>query len=130
MTIMPILLTFLTMAVPEESIKQNLDFWGRQLKSESTDLKINALYKLWDIRSPESLSYLTEALKNSDPEVRNLVIRTLSRVKDPSTIEVLHQQQKIETNPYLKSEIKRSIKAVEELLASSEKAKEKTKKAP
>ncbi len=109
--------------VDPQYFSQNRDFWLNQLKSPSADLRINALQKLEGIHDVQTVPLIAEILKDEKSEVRYRAIRTMSKIPTAEGLELLKSRLNEESDPYLKSEIKRSMRAIEDALAlAAEKA--------
>src|SRR4051812_36397685 len=83
---------FIVTAPNPELLNQNLDFFVHQLKSDSPDLKINALDKLGDLKNPAAIPAMAEALQDANPEVRYHAIRGLSKSPMPEALAALQDR--------------------------------------
>ncbi|MBN8554117.1 MAG: HEAT repeat domain-containing protein [Deltaproteobacteria bacterium] len=101
---------------PPELLSQNKDFWISQLRSDSVDLKINALQKLGELRQADIPAKLSDVVRDSSGEVRFQALRTLAKIPNADSLKVLQDQLGEEKDPYLLSEVRRSIQSVEENL--------------
>lgn len=111
---------------PPEALNQNSELWTRHLKSESVDLRIQAVKKLAELRQISTLPKIAEALSDLSPEVRFQAMRALTRMPNSDSLASLQSRMNQETDPYLASELRRSIKSVED---SIKLAQEKVEKA-
>lgn len=102
--------------IPAEALVQNKDFLVRQLQNSSSDLRINAAQKLGELRYPDTLSAIAELAKDPVPEVRFNAIQSLSKFSNQEALEVLATSFSSEADPYLKSEIRRAKKYIEDIL--------------
>jgi len=114
---------------PIELLSQNHDFLIRQLKSESSDLKINSLDRLGELKNPLSIPSIAENLQDPDPEVRYHAIRALSKSPLPEALAALQDrvpqgQPAKESDPYLAAEIRRGVKSTEDLIKANAEAAE------
>ena len=124
--------------ISPELRSQNKDFWVNQLKSLSVDLRINALQKLKELRYPDTVNPISRSLQDQSSEVRFHAVRALTNIATKDAKSQLKSQLNVESDPYLKSEIRRGIRAVdavlkkqaEEAAKALEKAKEKAKAKP
>ena len=126
-----ILMFSLLVALSPELLQQNKDFWIEQLRNSSVDIRISALQKLGELRNPTSIAQIAKTLQDSNSEVRFHAIRALAKIPNDETRFELQSHLHLEEDPYLKSETRRSIKAVDEILQKlAEKEAEKLKKSP
>lgn len=102
------------------SSDHNLDFWWKQLEGNSRDLKISACQKLKDIRNPRSIPYLSRALQDQDPLVRYQAAMSLGSHLDTRSLEALSKRFDVETDNYVKSEIRRNINQLKDYFAKNE----------
>lgn len=115
---------FLLGTISPEDTAQNLDFWEEQLRSESPDLRLNAVLRLDGIGSPKSVEALSKALDDPNETVRFAVIQTLAKIPTELGLQNLNAHLARERDPYLTSETKRSIQSITEFLkAAAEKEK-------
>lgn len=121
MTLLQSIFLFISIqAVPPEAIMQNKDFLVRQLQNASSDLRINAVQKLGELRYPDTLSSLGDLAKDPVPEVRFAAIQGIAKFSNQEALDVLNSKFSNEADPYLKSEIRRSIKSIEDFLKPKE----------
>ena len=116
---------FLTLVPAPELLSQNYSLWVEQLRSNAPDLRINALQKLSELRKPETVSKMAELLGDVDNEVRFTAIRLVGRVQTEESANFLKGALEKERDPYLVSELKRNIKAIEDSFKAAELEKEK-----
>jgi HEAT repeat protein len=115
----------LTLIPPPELLSQNYELWVEQLKNPSPDIRITSLNKLSEIRKPETLAKMAECLGDSMPEVRFTTIKLFGRIQTEESAKFLKTALENEKDPYLVSELKRNIRAIEDGLKAAEKEKEK-----
>jgi len=94
-------------------LEQNRDFWHYQLESSSIDLRISALQKLGELRFIESLPYIIRSLSDSNSEVRFYAIKAMAKLPSEESKIELQTKFQVEKDPYLKSEIRRSIRVMD-----------------
>jgi HEAT repeat protein len=111
---------------PADALSQNSELWARQLKSDSVDLRVQALKKLAELRQPATLPKIADALSDLSPEVRFQAMRAMTRMPNADSLNSLQLHLNQETDPYLISELRRSVKSVED---SIKQAQEKAEKA-
>lgn len=95
---------------------QNEAFWIEKLQASSLDLKINAIQKLAEIRESQSFRAIARVLSDQNSEVRYYAIRALSKFPTQESLNLLQTHLSSEPDPYLKSESKRSIRSIQEIL--------------
>ena len=117
---MNIIFSFLLTFSLDFSSNHNLDFWWKQLESRSKDLKISACQKLKDIRNPRSIPYLSKALQDKDPIVRYQAAMSLGSHLDTRSLEALSKRFDVETDNYVKSEIRRNINQLKDYFTKNE----------
>lgn len=114
---------YLLAVPPAEALTQNADLWVRQLRSDLVDLRILALKKLAEIREPSTQRSIVDALDDPSAEVRYQAMRALTRMPNAETLAGLQSHANSETDPYLVSELRRSIQSIEDSMkAAQEKA--------
>jgi len=100
---------------PEASL-QNSEFLVQQLKNDSSDLRINALEKLGELKYAETIPAIADRASDPVPEVRFAAIRALAKFANQPALDALNSSFSSETDSYLKSEIRRSKKSIEDIL--------------
>jgi len=122
------LLLSMTIGVSPDLTNQNKDYWMSQLRNPSQQLRINALQKLSELKFVDSISAMAERLRDEDPQVRFAAIRALALIPRPESLAALNAALPEEQDSYLKSEMKRGKKSLEEILKleTNDTAKEKT----
>lgn len=115
----------LTLVPPAEALSQNAELWTRQLRSDSVDLRIQALKKLAELRQPSTLSKIADSLSDLSPEVRFQAMRALTRMPNSESLSALQSHLTQETDPYLLSELRRSAKSVEDSMKGAQEKAEK-----
>jgi HEAT repeat protein len=125
------ILISLIIQISPELLSQNKNFWMEQLSNPSVDIRINALQKLGELRFPDTIEAMTRSLKDPNSEVRFHAIRSLAKIPLEEARFQLQLRFHEESDPYLKSEIRRSMSAIDEVLKkqAEEAAKEAEKKA-
>lgn len=103
--------------------QQNLEFWTNQLQSESPDLQINAIQKVAELKEASTIPMLLAAARDDNPEVRFHAAKALSRIPDRASLEGLEALVATEKDPYVKSEIRRSVKSLTEIFNKAAKPK-------
>jgi HEAT repeat protein len=112
-----------------ELLSQNKDFWIHQLRADSPDLRINALQKLAELRQPDIVPQLSDVVRDDSTEVRFQAIRAITKIPTEEGRKILQNQLSEEKDPYLLSEIRRSIQSVDEnLKLASDKLEKQTQK--
>lgn len=111
-----------------EQLDQNKSLLEQQLQSSSPDLRINAIQKLRDLRFSDSLPKFLPLLDDVDSLVRFETIRAISKIQTQEAITALQEAQKKEKDPYLLSEMRRSIRSIEDFFKSQEEAAQKALK--
>ncbi len=91
---------------------QNLDYWVSSLESRNVDLKLNALFKLQDLRDPAAIPAIEKLLSDSEPEIRAGAARALGRFPYDPALRALEAKLPAEKDSYVRSEINRSIKGL------------------
>lgn len=105
------------------STSQNSAFWKSHLRSESVDVRINAIQKLAELKEETTPQVISRLLTDKNSEIRYHALRALAKFPTEAVYERLSQHRKVEKDPYLKSETRRSMSAVKEVLdRNSEKA--------
>lgn len=120
-----ILNLWLTLVPPPELLSQNYDLWVEQLKNPSPDIRINSLIKLSELRKPETLSKMGELLADSDSDVRFTAIKYIGKIQTEESQNLLKASLEKEKDPYLISETKRNISAIDYTLKTAAAEKEK-----
>ncbi len=111
----------LFLAIPDpQLLEQNKNFWESHLQSPSVDMRKNALLKLRDLRLPDSLLKIQPLLNDPQAEIRYEVIRSISKINSPETVEMLKTALEREKDPYLLSELRRGIRSIEDALKAAE----------
>lgn len=106
---------FVSFVSSAESLRsQNYDFWAKQLTSSSTDLQINALAKLAEIKNFAAIPEVQKSLSSENAEVRYHAARCLAKLPNEKSIEVLASRIPSEKDVYVKAEITRSIRSLKE----------------
>jgi len=105
----------LTNLNPEYSV-QNRDFWISELRNSSSDLRITAAQKLGELRYSEAIAPIANLSQDPVPEVRFAAIRALSRYLSQEALDALNTSFAAEADPYLKAEVRRSKKSIEDFL--------------
>lgn len=99
----------------------------RLSRSDRADLRINAAQQLAEMPPTQALELLKGLLADSDAEVRYHAMRSLARFSIEDAALVAQERLPAEKDPYLTSELKRTIesiqKNVELIKTRSEKAK-------
>jgi len=115
------LLFVVTVGVPpQEVLQQNRDFLLHQLENSSPDLRINALNKLSELRQPQAtIKPIAKLLDDPNMEVRFSAMRAITKMPNDEGLAILKEKVGKEGDPYLASELRRSIKSIEETLKAS-----------
>jgi HEAT repeat protein len=113
---MSALLFSLLISVSPDLTTQNKDYWIGQLSSSSAQLRINALQTLSELKYPDTISAIAERLKDDDSQVRFAAIRALSMIAHPDSLASISNALDQEQDSYLKSEMRRGKKSLEDLL--------------
>lgn len=112
----------LTLYSPE-AVVQNRDFLVDQLRNSSSDLRVNALQKLAELKYPETIPNIAALSRDPSADVRFAAIQALAKISTQAALDALNSSFSNETDSYLKSEIRRSKKGIEDLLkAETERA--------
>lgn len=127
--ILGFLMSTLISVSPEHTV-QNRDFLVNQLRNEMSDLRISAAEKLGELKYPEALAALSELAKDPVPAVRFAGIRALSRYLNQEALDALNSAYGAESDPYLKAEVRRSKKSIEDFMKAEAEKAEKEKLAP
>ena len=106
-------------ALPPEVFQQNQGLLIEQLQNPSPDVRINALRKLAELRQPETLPKVIPSLEDPNSEVRFYAIRTLAKMPTEDSLNALKARIGKDGDPYLESELKRSIRGVEDSLKTA-----------
>lgn len=107
-----------------ELLNQNYPLWVEQLKSKSADLRINALYRISELKEPDSLAKMSELMSDENSEVRFNAIRLVGKNQNEEALNFLKAALEKEKDPYLVSELKRNIASTEDYLKEQEKKKQ------
>lgn len=99
---------------------QNLEFWSRNLRNPSLDIRINAIQKIQELKSSESAAALTESLSSPDAEVRAAAARALGKLPYDNALVALESKVGQETDSYVKAEINRSIRGLKQVFQKQE----------
>ncbi len=113
------------LTLPAEASLQNRDFWIEQLKNSEMQIRINAAEKLGELKYPEAIEPLGTLSQDQVPEVRFAAIQALARISNQQSLDILNQKFNAESDPYLKSEVRRSIKSIEDLMKAEQERLEK-----
>jgi len=99
---------------------QNLPYWMSALESRNVDLKINALFKLQELRDPNSISAIEKLLSDTDAEIRAGAARALGRFPYDTALRALEAKLPGEKDSYVRSEMNRSIKGLKSTFKKQE----------
>jgi len=91
---------------------QNLPYWLSALESRNLDLKLNALFKLQDLRDPTAIPSIEKLLSDSEAEVRAGAARALGRFPYDQALRALEAKLPGEKDSYVRSEMNRSIRGL------------------
>ncbi len=106
----------LLVSVSPDLTSQNKSYWMGQLSNSSAQLRINALQTLSELKYPDTISSIAERLRDEDPQVRFAAIRALSMIAHPDSLSAISGALEQEQDSYLKSEMRRGKKSLEDLL--------------
>lgn len=113
---MIVALLFLTITNLNEYRDQNLELWQFHSQESSVEMRFNALHKLTELRDPRALPFIIDRLEDEVPEIRHHAARSLTRFPKLESLDALQRRLNEEPDPYIQSEIRRSIQLLEELL--------------
>lgn len=102
-------------AISPEVTDQNSSFWIKQLQNSIADIRVNAAHKLGEVRSASAVSELSKLSDDPIATVRFAAIQALARIGTVEAKEALNQNFANEKDPYLQAEMKRGIKAIQEM---------------
>ena len=107
------------LSVPDH-LNQNLNYWIKQLDSQSLDMQLTAIRKLQDIRNPQSISALQRELEELNPEVRAAAARALGRFPFEEALKAMEARLPTESDSYVRSELNRSIRGLKQTFKKQE----------
>lgn len=127
---MIILMMWIAIHMPSpELLSQNQSYWIKQLQNPSPDLRMNALAVLGELKDPDTVDRIASTLSDREPRVRFYAIQALAKIVSDSSARALTARIDAESDPYLKSELRRASKSVDDLLkAQASKAAESGKR--
>ena len=94
-------------------LSQNREFWTAHLKNSSPDIRITSVQKLMELSASSTISAIGELLKDPEAEVRYYAAQALGNLFMPESLLILQSAIQKETDPYLRSEMKRSVKKID-----------------
>lgn len=112
--LIPSFLSLSLLGLAPEAQIQNRDFLVGQLQSSLVELKINALQKLAELRYSDTVASISPLLQDSNGDVRFNAILALTRINNEEALAAVTQALNSEKDPYLKSELRRSRKSIED----------------
>lgn len=95
---------------------QNVDFWVKNLSSSSLDVRIISLQKLAEIRNDSSLPAIAQSLQAPNPELRFYAAKSLSKFLNEAALQILSDHLATEKDVYVKAEVNRSIRKIQEVI--------------
>lgn len=99
---------------------QNLAYWMNALESRNLDLKLNALFKLQELRDPTSIPAIEKLLSDSEAEIRAGAARALGRFPYDPALRALEAKLPGEKDSYVRSEMNRSIRGLKSTFKKQE----------
>lgn len=106
----------LLLGVSSDLTIQNKEYWVKQLTNSSFQIRINAIQTLAQLKYTDTIAPLAERLKDEEPQVRYAAIRGLSGIPHRDSLAAIDQALGQEQDSYLKSEMRRAKKSLEDLL--------------
>jgi HEAT repeat protein len=106
----------LTSEIPPAAFEQNLELWTSQLRNPSVDIRINAIQRLAELKSIQSVPSLGQLASDSSSEVRFHAVQALAKIPHADSLAVLKTQFSKESDPYVRGEVRRATSSLEKML--------------